>query len=318
MVFAAPKRVLVVALMTCREWSMYSEHDLVVDQNNNLHIVAAVNPLDLINGIIDVTPGDFMICDVYTTDQGTTWRARLINSPMTYDGSSINPSPYPIERNRAAVSRTWNGDKLFYTYFDTDTILYPDSANTLPNAYCVGYDVNTGMTTPVVNLTAGSVADTACRIGNLSYYVFGNSGSYSIPITYSEILASGIANHHYVCGTMTDAMFTIPDTSVGLSTLLYNRFGTVGIEEQKNNFSISTPYPNPTHDVINIPVSVSNKTNLKIEITNTLGQVVKTLTVANAAGQQVIKIKIADYAKGIYFVSVTANEKTSSAKFAVE
>ena len=118
---------------------------------------------------------------------------------------------------------------------------------------------------------------------------------------------------------MNDAMFTIPDNSVLLNTVLFNRLGgPLWIEEHKNNFSISTPYPNPAHDVINIPVSVSNKTNLKIEITNALGQVVKTLTVANAAGQQVIKIKIADYAKGIYFVSVTANEKTSSAKFAVE
>ncbi len=302
-------------------WSLYAEHDIAVDANNNLHIFADVHPEDPNQGF-DVTPGNFMMADIYTTDQGTTWKARLINYTMTFDGEwDDNAGATAADRLRPSVARTWNGDKLFFVYFDTDTTVFAGVGNTLPNAYCMGYDINTGMTTPVVNLTAGSLAESACIIGNLSYYVFGNTGAYSLPITYQELSTTAGGNpsvgtpctHHYVCGDMNDNMFTVTDNSIFLSTC-----SITGLAEQLSSLSLATPYPNPTHDVINIPVILSSKSSVKIDITNTLGQIVKTVSATDVAGEQTIQVKVNGFAKGMYFVTVTADGKASTAKFSVE
>ncbi len=304
-------------------WSFYYEHDLVVDNQDNLHIFAAAQPLDNVNGQIIVGAGGFMMVDVFTTDQGNTWKARLIGYTMTFDGEwDDNAGATTSDRNRGSVARTWNGDKLFYVYFDTDTTVFAGVGNTLPNAYCVGYDLTTGLSTPVVNLTAGSLAESACIIGNLSYYVFGNTGSYSLPITYQELSTTAGGNpsvgtpctHHFVCGQMDDNMFTVADNTIYLSTCPL----VTSVQEQVADLAVSNPYPNPTNDMISIPVSVSNKADVKLEITNTLGQVVRTFNFADYAGQQVIKVKVGNYAKGLYFATVTANGKSSTVKFSVE
>ncbi|RLZ07332.1 T9SS type A sorting domain-containing protein [Faecalibacter macacae] len=78
---------------------------------------------------------------------------------------------------------------------------------------------------------------------------------------------------------------------------------TSNIAESKNKVSI---YPNPVIDVLNIS---GLKTEAKVEITNILGQKVKTEEVKNN------KINVQNLTKGTYVISVTENGTTTNHKF---
>src|SRR5205814_1627241 len=89
------------------------------------------------------------------------------------------------EYNRPFSSRTTDGSKLFFGWFDTDTLSAAytvATGNFVPDLHVKAYDVATGMWTPAQNITAQTAADQLCIFGNGSYYVMDNGGVYTIPV----------------------------------------------------------------------------------------------------------------------------------------
>jgi len=79
-------------------------------------------------------------------------------------------------------------------------------------------------------------------------------------------------------------------------------------------------YPNPAKDKINIDYSLANSSDVKIEITNAVGQVVKELnTVSQYAGKYHVSLNLStgEIKQGIYFVRLTSNNKTINERFIV-
>ncbi|HXC05600.1 MAG TPA: hypothetical protein VNZ86_12650, partial [Bacteroidia bacterium] len=164
------------------------EHGAVVDGSGNLHLLVNVNLFDsaqrysfyLLPPYIQKEIGLF---DIYTKDGGITWYEKLITHPMTFGGiygSGSNTSSQIFEFNRLHASRTYTGGKqLFFTWFDTDTTL--SQRNIMPDMYSMGYDETTNKWTTVRNFTQGTAADGSVRQGMVSYYVFNNANSYTIP-----------------------------------------------------------------------------------------------------------------------------------------
>ena len=54
------------------------------------------------------------------------------------------------------------------------------------------YDLTSGLETPLMNLTAGSLAESSVILGNVSMFSATNGTTTSIPITYQE-LSNGTA-----------------------------------------------------------------------------------------------------------------------------
>jgi hypothetical protein len=77
-------------------------------------------------------------------------------------------------------------------------------------------------------------------------------------------------------------------------------------------------YPNPATDVLNIEVNASQSSEMSINVFNIMGQKVMEDNVNINAGVNTPTINTADFASGIYFVTVKANGFENTMKFIVK
>jgi hypothetical protein len=304
------------APQTGYNWTMLFEFDVVMDNNDNPHIIGGVYMLDPVAGQYLAGAGAFAICDIYTNDGGNTWNAKYLTTTQTYTGVwDDNAGGTASDRNRPALSRNVAGDKLFYMYFDTDTIANPGSTNVLPDAWCIGYDLTTGLETPLVNLTAGSLAESSVIFGNVSMFSVTNGNSTSIPITYQELSngSAGVpsvgtpATHKYVCGQVDDAAFTEAIDPTRVTPL-----STVTSVKNINKVDVGVAYPNPTNDVLNIPANFISASNVAVTVTNLMGQTVASYNFGKLSGIQTLKLDVSNIASGTYMYTInTENAKVT-------
>src|ERR1035441_6638468 len=121
-------------------FSAYGGVDAIVDNNNNLHINLAV--MDDYSPLGAITPGYWGYFDIYTTDGGNSWKAHLLSNPLTFEGKFSPGGSYEVdEYSRAQASSTITGDKLFFSWFDTDTLSYGHTnGNANPDLHAMGYN----------------------------------------------------------------------------------------------------------------------------------------------------------------------------------
>ena len=211
--------------------------------------------------------------DLYTTDQGTTYKAELLDKPETFSATFTYSAGSATELNRGQASKTWAGDKVFFGWMDTDTLDFPgETTNVHPNILVRAFDVTTGMWTARVNLTRGSDVDGICTFLNMSPYVLGATGTYTIPCTYTKIVTDiGVSvEHHYVDGlTRSDADFSVASNASNALTTF------VGVKELDENVaSITNLYPNPTTNTASLVLNLKKNAEVAYDIKNILGQTV--------------------------------------------
>jgi hypothetical protein len=92
----------------------------------------------------------------------------------------------------------------------------------------------------------------------------------------------------------------------------------VGIKEQSVLNSLRV-YPNPTSDVLHINYNLNNASNVKIDVVNTHGQIIKSINNSvKSTGIQTEYIDLTGIAKGIYFVQLTTANETKVEKLIVD
>ncbi len=93
---------------------------------------------------------------------------------------------------------------------------------------------------------------------------------------------------------------------------LSNSFGcyNVGIEEYSNLINV---YPNPTTESIRFSINSGGVKEVKLEIINTVGAVVKVHE--GYSSGQVVAMDVSDLPSGIYFLKTSANGLKGSTKF---
>ncbi|HRB26616.1 MAG TPA: T9SS type A sorting domain-containing protein, partial [Bacteroidia bacterium] len=252
----------------------------------------------------------------------TSWFAKFLSTTQTYQGvCDDNAGSTVAERTRPAISRNVAGDKLFYLYFDTDTIANPGSENVLPDAWCIGYDLTSGLETPLMNLTAGSLAESSVIMGNVSMFSETNGTTTTIPITYQE-LSNGTAGtpsvgtpvtHKYVCGQVDDASFTEVIDPLRITPLT-----TVTAVKEINKVDVGVAYPNPTNDVLNIPANFNTSSNVTVEVTNLMGQNVASYNFGKLSGIQTLKLNVSNIAAGSYLYTITTEGARVTKLFVVK
>lgn len=86
----------------------------------------------------------------------------------------------------------------------------------------------------------------------------------------------------------------------------------VGVEDSNTiptSYSLSQNYPNPFNPETTIEFSVPGKSDVRIELVNTLGQVVKVIANGNYnAGTHRAKLNASDLASGVYFYKLVAGD----------
>lgn len=90
---------------------------------------------------------------------------------------------------------------------------------------------------------------------------------------------------------------------------------SVGTEDLTNVSSLEV-YPNPVSDNLTVKFVLSENAPLTLNVTNALGQVVRTFTPANySIGEHVVNINTNDLTTGLYLLTLRNNEGSMTVKF---
>ena len=130
------------------------------------------------------------------------WIATYVDSVETLRGTYTNDATAFTEDNRPLISRSHDGKKLFFFWVDSDESAVGSDANNYPNLFTRAFDLATGASTPVVNVTVGdtlfggqtSTVAPGCFAPGANFPVisniarpFGSSGANNIPLVMTQI-----------------------------------------------------------------------------------------------------------------------------------
>lgn len=90
----------------------------------------------------------------------------------------------------------------------------------------------------------------------------------------------------------------------------------VGIDEVDNSISM-TLFPNPATDQVTIEADLENTTDVSITLTNSMGQVMKTIEVNNT-NSILHSIDVSELPNGIYFVKLKSSEISSTKRLIIK
>ncbi|MCC7302477.1 MAG: T9SS type A sorting domain-containing protein [Bacteroidia bacterium] len=275
-----------------------TELDMVVDMNGNPHIIFAAG---ISNGSwgMDTTYGNWGMFELWSPNGGSTWNMTLLHKPHRqyyfFDASSTIE-----EYTRPQASMNWAGNKVFFTWYVTDTTLNNVGGNSKPDAFVKAVDVVSGLWTDSVNVSAGVTnASGEMTFGVTSYYVLTpTSTDYEVPIAFNratvptDLFQPG--QHKY----LGNFRFNNAD---------FNKLGntvTTGIFSYGNNFQGTIlAYPNPfTNRIVLIGLEslLQGQEKAQVTILNTLGENMAAFEVTNQNPQ----FEVQDLPNGVYFVQV--------------
>ncbi len=101
----------------------------------------------------------------------------------------------------------------------------------------------------------------------------------------------------------------IADRDLANNTLCYSK---------AENLSATTPYPNPTNDKIYCEIHTQKPTDVVVSIYNPLGEMVATDTYSAHKGNMTYSHNVAQWASGLYYIRISADEQSVVYKFEVQ
>jgi uncharacterized repeat protein (TIGR01451 family) len=130
------------------------EFDLTVDADGNPHFFTVIGNASLRDSLpsYQFFSGLRMFgADITTPDGGITWDVRFIAPVLTLRGEFLSAgggSPL-IQDNHVQLSRSEDGEYLFYLWVDSDTTIigFGETQNLAPDIYVSGYRVSDGFRT---------------------------------------------------------------------------------------------------------------------------------------------------------------------------
>lgn len=221
--------------------------------------------------------------------------------------SVITASSYEISQDIKTDLVSENGSNLYmYAYkYDTDTEglafvsgVYFDYSGVIYGVDAVNDDgdANTNDDVEIGTFEANTTYAITTRYnagGNIDYYV---NGEYKATVKATNGVSADVlmyANDDW-------------DSSFFIDKIAYNT--TLGVK--KSLMSSLSVYPNPAKDVVNVANSDSAAIN-NVQITDVNGRIVKTANYKSVTNAQV---NIADLASGVYIMSVTSDNGTTTKK----
>jgi hypothetical protein len=270
----------------------------IVDCNGNLHIAA------MIEGMYSKDPDSleytyaypgFRIFDLHTTTTG--WGVNLVDTIYAGIDKNVTLTDQNLDHN-FHIAKSLDATKLFFMW--TDTRL--DTSNYLPDIYARGFDLTANKATDPIDMTFQG----DYYFFNASEDVVDSSGSFFLPATFAKITGTTIdaePTHTFIKG-----MKISPDQFVGI----YENDPIAAI----NNVTVS---PNPAKDYINVNISITHPSNLKVNVYNLLGsEVINKDFGKHMAGDSRLVLSTNSLHSGIYFVSVQAGNERVTKKIVVE
>ncbi len=120
--------------------------------------------------------------------------------------------------------------------------------------------------------------------------------------------AGGLGNNYSMFAASFGLFMIYNNPTTGDELYMYTT--TAGVNEKSSNSNAFSIYPNPTNSVINVECLMFNKDVKTITITDVLGKIHLSKTITDNNTQ----LNVSDLTKGIYFVTLTSSNKTSTQK----
>jgi hypothetical protein len=145
---------------------------------------------------------------------------------------------------------------------------------------------------------------------------------------------SGFVSYLWSDGS-TNQTLTVDSVSSGIGTMPYSVTVTgnnacedadtiiitiqscAGMPETNNDISISI-YPNPASETFNISITGLTDRDIRISITNMLGQLTYNENLHNEAGRFFRQVCLNGYAKGVYYINIYTAERIHTNKIVVD
>lgn len=326
-----------ITIESCTEVGTTFDFDITVDATNNLHIFTTVCAAERTDtGGIVTGPKQYTVwsaypknaVDIYSTDGGTTWTSFYVAQVNEFRSTlgAVNID------NFSQISRTTDGNILFYSWSDTDTILNQGATtNIAPNTFIAGFNIQNGKRTCWKQITGVSNDDEAYSPTMAPYVLEGLNGGpeYTLPIVTQEsptLNDLSFSIYHYIGkgAKFCDEDFVDPiglDLSwvPELATTLphcynYSACFAIGVEnEQTIHFNL---YPNPTTEMLNIQIEQGSEIK-NISMVNSIGQTVRTFQPSALVNGSSLQIDVKELAAGMYAINLNTSSKTYSKKFTV-
>lgn len=306
------------------------DFDLTVDINGNPHLVSVVGtaaegtPYSISSGIAK------FIADIWSPDGGATWDASYIAPILTFRGTFGTGDPVTMD-NQPQISRTPNGDHVFYSWADSDTsaatgsmngIGFGNSDNLAPNLRIAGLRISDGAKTCYKRVTDGDfIWEGRALFPALAPEVLVSGDSIYMPIVMVEMIANDPLQPCQFWYFGQDANFDAA-TDFGTSVNLAwdaNCVPLVNVQDEVNSgIILGQSFPNPTSDKAVIEFEMPFSADVTIDLVNVYGQQVGILLDREvSAGVHRVDVATSGLAAGVYFYNLRTSDEILSKKMII-
>jgi hypothetical protein len=177
----------------------------------------------------------------------------------------------------------------------------------------------------------------ACADGSITPLGFGQYGTFTNAMTtINETLSTPTSGCYTLSliDTYGDGMTYTAGSSLSVSSengwnasidpnygdgvqIVYDITITADIAEESTSLTSASVYPNPSTDLTNVALELSNSSNVSIALINSMGQVVYNNALGNVNGAQTVQINTSNLEAGMYFVNINVDGVTSTQRLSV-
>jgi hypothetical protein len=281
------------------------EIDMSVDAWGNPHIVGMVciaNETNIFTG-----EGIMAMFHIWSDDQGETFRAFNLGDLKRWSVEFTSGASTIVQYNRPQVATTMDGVIVFFSWLDTEVAEIED--NSQPDIFFRDYIPSLDMHGDAAeNVTTFSAAMWSAFYGCMSHYVLADVTETEYNCTIPFVYTSKPTDP-----TLPVQFWYIPD--------FVKSYTITGVNDNpaiKKAF-VSQNYPNPFSQTSTIQVQMTESANLRLVVTNILGQTVIEVNRGEVpAGTHDFIIDGSKIGNGIYFYTVFAGNETITRKMIIE
>jgi len=287
-----------------------------VDNSGNLQLFVAMGSTsaDVINypdsiGYHWVYPGDLF--NLTVNDNGLEnimWidSLRTGNVMADTEGNYCGSEGW---QHRLHAARNADGSQVFFTWIETRD-MENNETNLHPDLLGWSYSPLYGLTEGPTCFTEGTLYETFYFFTNAANLVYDNGGGYTLPVTQSITPAEYSSN----TSTSEDAITIQYITGIEFPYLVDG----LGESLNTSGISVTQNQPNPFNGTTSIEVTSNTVAPVMLEISNIMGQTIRTSNEGTVTGTKTIEIQANQMEAGIYFYTVRVGNTSVTKKMIVK
>lgn len=267
---------------------------------------------------------------------GTCWKTMLVDSLVTaYVGGDpandttasfnawLNGATYLPYGAHLTVSRSSDGNVVFYGWGDSDPNVTGTPFNTQPDMIMKAFDVSTNMVSATTNVTNGIGTCFFSYLSDVSYFDSGTN-NWVVPFVYtvgrvqsSPGVYDGIGPVDYYYGDCA----TFNSTNINIPATINNETSgvcAIGIKHNNNYAVAVNNFPNPFNHSTNIVVTLNDAKALDLKVYNAMGMLVYSKKMNGNVGENTFVFDGSALASGVYHYTVSAGNEKVTKKMVIQ